>query len=128
MSSASRFKALGGADNITVNDLTGTDVKQVAINLAVYGAGDGATDCVIVNGTNSNDNINIGLVGKDIAVTGLPAVTTIAGAEAIDALTVNGLGGDDKISASKLQAGLIGLTSMAAPATTPSPAASAPTC
>ena len=29
-----QFNALGGADNITVNDLTGTDVKQVTINLA----------------------------------------------------------------------------------------------
>ena len=29
-----QFNALGGADNITVNDLTGTDVKQVAIDLA----------------------------------------------------------------------------------------------
>ena len=28
------FNALGGADNITVNDLTGTDVTQVTINLA----------------------------------------------------------------------------------------------
>ena len=28
------FHALGGADTITVNDLTGTDVKQVAIDLS----------------------------------------------------------------------------------------------
>ena len=28
------FEALGGSDNIVVNDLTGTDVKQVAIDLA----------------------------------------------------------------------------------------------
>ena len=104
------FQAVGGADKITVEDLTSTDVKQVAINLAVNGAGDGATDFVTVNSTNSNNNINIGVVGKDIAVTGLPAVTTIAGAEASDGLIVNGLGGDDKITASKLQAGLIGLT------------------
>ena len=27
--------ALGGADNITINDLTGTDVKEVAIDLGV---------------------------------------------------------------------------------------------
>ncbi len=27
------FAALGGADNITVNDLTGTDVQQVALDL-----------------------------------------------------------------------------------------------
>ncbi len=39
-----QFAALGGADTITVNDLTGTDVKQVAIDLAAAGttSGDGA--------------------------------------------------------------------------------------
>ncbi|TAK83955.1 MAG: calcium-binding protein, partial [Aquabacterium sp.] len=46
------FHALGGADTITVNDLTGTDVRQVTIDLAASGgAGDGAADTVIVNGT-----------------------------------------------------------------------------
>ena len=40
-----QIAALGGADNIMVNDLTGTGVKQVAIDLAATpgsGAGDGA--------------------------------------------------------------------------------------
>jgi hypothetical protein len=37
--------ALGGADTITINDLTGTGVADVAINLAgPNGGGDGATD------------------------------------------------------------------------------------
>ena len=36
------FNASGGADNITVGDLTGTGVKQVAIDLAgTPGSGDG---------------------------------------------------------------------------------------
>ena len=30
-----QFNALGGADTITVNDLTGTDVNQVAIDLGI---------------------------------------------------------------------------------------------
>ena len=34
-----KFDALGGADTITVNDLTGTDVKQVNLDL---GGSDGA--------------------------------------------------------------------------------------
>ena len=48
------FNALGGADTITVNDLTGTDVTQVNLDLAYPaggGTGDGAADTVIVNGT-----------------------------------------------------------------------------
>ena len=44
--------ALGGADTITVGDLSGTSVKQVAINLAATGGmGDAQSDTVIVNGT-----------------------------------------------------------------------------
>ena len=39
------FNALGGADKITVNNLAGTDVTQVAIDLAATGGGgDGAAD------------------------------------------------------------------------------------
>ena len=57
------FNALGGADTITVNDLTGTDVTQVNLDLSesfqAAGTGDGAADTVIVNGTNSADAIQI---------------------------------------------------------------------
>ena len=35
--------ALGGADTITVNDLTGTDVTQVAIDLGGHGGQPAAT-------------------------------------------------------------------------------------
>src|SRR5262249_7632291 len=52
------FNALGGADLITVNDLSGTDLTEVNLNLqAGAGGGDGAADTVIVNGTNGNDQI-----------------------------------------------------------------------
>jgi hypothetical protein len=34
------LNALGGADTITVNDLTGTDLKATAIDLAATGGGD----------------------------------------------------------------------------------------
>ena len=56
------FNALGGADTVTVNDLAGTDVKTVNANLAAAlggTTGDGATDQVIVNGTNGNDAVEI---------------------------------------------------------------------
>ena len=35
------LNALGGADNVIVNDLSGTGVTQVNINLARHGGGDG---------------------------------------------------------------------------------------
>ena len=46
------FNALGGADTIVVNDLSGTDVSEVNINLAAAGGGgDGAADTIIINAT-----------------------------------------------------------------------------
>ena len=77
--------ALGGADTITVNDLTGTGVRQVAIDLAASGRrGDGQTDTVIVNGTGGNDRINIAISGAAVVVRGLSAQVTIDRAEASD--------------------------------------------
>src|SRR5262245_56510121 len=102
--------AKGSADNITVNDLTGTDVKQVAIDLTGNGAGDEAADIVTVNGTGGNDRISVASSGASVIVKGLSAQVTIDGAEASnDSLVVNGLGGNDRIDASALDAGHINL-------------------
>lgn len=108
-----RLATLGGADTVTVNDLTGTDVNQVAIDLAgVPGSGqpDGQSDNVIVNGTAGNDTINVAGSGSLVTVGGLPAQVTMTGADASDQLTVNGGAGDDTIDASMLKAGLASLT------------------
>lgn len=106
------FNALGGADNIVVGDLSGTDVTTMNLNLvgAVGGTGDGQPDTVTVNGTNANDTIAITGTGSSVAVTGLTAKVNITNAEgANDRLTVNGLGGADNLDASGLAAGVIGL-------------------
>jgi len=106
------FNALGGADHIVINDLSGSDVKEVAIDLGVTGAGDGQPDVVTANGTNGDDAIVVTGDADGITVDGLPAQVTIAHAEAGDQgdrLVINGLGGDDTIDASGLAAGAIGL-------------------
>jgi Ca2+-binding RTX toxin-like protein len=101
---------LGGADAITVNDLAGTSVKQVAIDLSTPFGGDGQRDTVTVNATNGKDRIDIASDGTSVVVDGLSARVTIDGAEsANDSLIVNGLGGDDTIDASGLDAGQINL-------------------
>ncbi|MGZ3326132.1 MAG: beta strand repeat-containing protein, partial [Xanthobacteraceae bacterium] len=102
-----QLNALGGADKITVNDLTGTDVTQVTVDL---GTNDMAADQVTVNGTNGSDQINVVATVTGVAVTGLPAQVNIDHPEAGDLLTVNGGNGDDTINASSLLAGVIGLT------------------
>jgi len=108
-----QLAALGGADNITVNDLTGTDVTQVAIDLASppgSSQGDGQPDTVTVNGTAGADHISVVSSGSSVVVTGLPAQVTIDGAEAAnDSLVIKGLGGNDTIDASAINAGQINL-------------------
>jgi Ca2+-binding RTX toxin-like protein len=106
-----QFEALGGADNIVVNDLSGTGVKQVAIDLGVNGAGDGASDTVAVNGTGGNDHINVTASGTLVTVSGLPARVTLDHADpTLDHLVINGGAGDDNINVSALPAGTIGVT------------------
>jgi Ca2+-binding RTX toxin-like protein len=105
--------ALGGADTLTVNDLSGTDVSQVNLDLAATpgGTGDGQPDAVIVNGTNGADQITVAGSATGITVSGLAASVHLSGSEpANDTLTVNGLAGDDRIDASGLQAGAVALS------------------
>src|SRR5205085_185761 len=108
------FTARGGADTITVGDLSGTDVTEVNLDLAATpGAetGDGAADNVIVDGTNGNDVITVVGDGTSYAVTGLSAIVKVNSSEAaLDSLTVNASGGNDVLRASALSAGVVGLT------------------
>src|SRR5262249_33853200 len=107
-----QVKTQGGVDNVVVNDLTGTDTKLVAIDLAAAGTSvaDGDFDSVTVNGTNGKDSVTLALVGGAVSVTGLAAQVTIDHADATDSLVVNGLGGNDNINAAALPAGFIRLT------------------
>jgi Ca2+-binding RTX toxin-like protein len=105
------FNALGGADLITVNDLTGTDVTEVNLDLASppgSGLGDGAADTVIVKGTNGDDTVVVAGDATGVSVSGLAAAVHITGAEAArDRLTVRALAGDDVVDASGLSADAI---------------------
>lgn len=99
-----RFDALGGADNIVVNDLSGTDVTSVVIDLAASnGLGDGAADTVTVVGTGDDDVIVMADDAGDILILGLAAQVRIRNFEAAnDRVVVNALGGDDVIQASAM--------------------------
>jgi Ca2+-binding RTX toxin-like protein len=108
------FNALGGADSITVGDLTGTGVTQVQLELGSTpggSTGDGAADLVTVNATNANNTVNVTASGSTVSVAGLQEVVTINNAEAAnDRLTIMGLGGNDTINANTLAASVISLT------------------
>jgi Ca2+-binding RTX toxin-like protein len=103
------FNALGGADTITVNDLSGTAVTQVNLNLAgADGKGDGKADTVIINGTSGDDVVAVFGDASGVTVAGLAAQVSITGAEvANDKLAVNALAGDDAVDAGGLADGVI---------------------
>jgi Ca2+-binding RTX toxin-like protein len=105
-----QLNTLGGADNVTVQDLSGTGVTQVAIDLgAMPGSpgGDNAADTVTVNGTAGDDHISVASRGGTVVVGGLAAQVTIANADAGDSLVVSGGAGNDTIDASGLRTGQI---------------------
>src|SRR5204862_8080103 len=74
------FNALGGADQVTANDLTGTDVTSVHVDLAnTLGGttGDGQADRVIVNGTNGNDTVDVTGDASGMKTSGLAATVAV---------------------------------------------------
>jgi Ca2+-binding RTX toxin-like protein len=105
-------KTFGGNDNVTVNDLSGTDVVNVAPDLTATGGGDdGAADNVTVNATNGSDVVTVSGSNTNAQVNGLAARVSVSGAIATnDRVTVNTLAGDDVIDASGAAAGAALLT------------------
>ena len=108
-----RFKALGGVDNIVINDLSGTDLVQSGVQVDLgssTGGGDGAVDTVAVNGAGSNEIITVFSSAGIIGVNGCSAPIAVFNAESGDQLVVNGGAGNDTIDASSLPLGTITLT------------------
>jgi hypothetical protein len=107
------FNALGGVDLVTVNDLTGTDVNEVNVDLAGTlggNAGDGAADRVVVNGTDGDDTINVSGDTAGVKVNGLAATVGVSHSEARnDRLEINTLAGTDTVNSAGLAAGVIQL-------------------
>jgi Ca2+-binding RTX toxin-like protein len=107
------FDALGGPDNVVVNDLSGTDAVEVNVNLAAAlggNTGDGQPDRVTVKGTNGDDTIGVSGGAAGIRVAGLAATTNITNAEgAIDSLVIDTLAGNDTVDPTGLAPGAIQL-------------------
>src|SRR5262249_4386321 len=74
------LNALGGADTVTVNDMTGTDLTSLNLDLGSppgSGMGDGAADSVIINGTSGDDAVTVGGDSSGVTVAGLAAQVNI---------------------------------------------------
>ncbi|MBD2105486.1 calcium-binding protein [Nodosilinea sp. FACHB-13] len=106
------FRAFGGADTININDLTGTDIKQINLNLGISGTtgGDGEIDTINIAGSARHDAIRIATSGHDVVVSGLTADVSIFRADASDRLLVFGGDGNDQIKADHLDLNRIQLT------------------
>ena len=107
------FNALGGSDTITVNDLTGTGVDKVDLDLGATpgGAGDGQPDHVIVNATDEADVLTLTGGNGAASVTGLAAAVNVTGAEpANDTLTIDARDGADVVTATGLAADSVAVT------------------
>ena len=104
------FNALGGADNVTVNDLAGTDVKNVNIDLGVGGLADNQLDTVNVEGTGGNDKIAVTGSAAGVSVTGLAAAIEVLHPDATDQLQIDTGAGKDMVDPGGLAAGVIQLT------------------
>jgi Ca2+-binding RTX toxin-like protein len=95
--------ALGGMDHVVVNDLSGTDVKGVTVDLegvSGSGTGDGQVDSVVVNGTPAADRMRLRVDRHGVvSLRRKGGAVRIEHPEPMDALVVNGLGGGDKIHA-----------------------------
>ena len=90
------LNAKGGADTITIHDLSATTVTGISIDLGIGTAGDGQSDIVILEGTDQSDSINLSGTGATLSVAGLPAAVTIFNAEAAnDSLMVSSRGGNE---------------------------------
>jgi Ca2+-binding RTX toxin-like protein len=105
--------ALGGADVVTVGDLSGTDVSDVNVDLAgALGGvvGDGQSDRVVVNATNGTDSINVNGDAGRVKVSGLaPTIEVLHSEAANDRLEVNTLAGADNVDSGGLAAGALQL-------------------
>ncbi|HEY7115201.1 MAG TPA: hypothetical protein VH475_01370 [Tepidisphaeraceae bacterium] len=101
--------ARGGADAVTIDDLSGTGVEAVRVDLAAQPGGavtDGQVDSVVVNGRPADDVLPVVAGGGVVLVdggfedgSGLPYFTVIRGVEATDPVRINGNGGRDRIDA-----------------------------
>jgi Ca2+-binding RTX toxin-like protein len=106
------FNALGGADLVTVNDLSATDVTDVRVDLAgtLGGAtGDTQADRIVVNGTDGDDAIVVNGDAGGVRASRLATTVGILHPEAGDRLDVNTLAGNDNVDARGLAAGAIQL-------------------
>jgi predicted lipoprotein with Yx(FWY)xxD motif/Ca2+-binding RTX toxin-like protein len=106
------LNALGGSDLVAVDDLSGTDVAGVNVDLAgsLGGTtGDGSVDRVLMNGTAGDDAIDVSGDSGEVKVGGLTPTVNLFHHEATDRLELNALDVNDTVNTAGLAVGVIQL-------------------
>jgi Ca2+-binding RTX toxin-like protein len=101
------FHADEFGDFVAVNDLTGTDVKEVSIDLGVGTGGNGQSDFVFLAGSVANNAITTKITAGVVSISGLPTLLTIARADG-DRVAIDSGAGDDSINVSAVPTKIIG--------------------
>ncbi len=99
-----QIATLGGADVIFVQNLAGTGIGEVAIDLAATVGGktaDTKSDAVAFSGTTGGDNIVLSMLGSKITVNGLATAASVDHVGKTDIITIIGGDGPDLISAGR---------------------------
>lgn len=100
--------ALGGADLVTVNDMSGTDFRRADVDL---GGGDAAVDTLTLNGTANADRIEVDVRGgTEVEANGLQTSLQITGSEPTDLLQINTLDGNDTVDVDNNVDNVIGVS------------------
>ncbi|MBZ0231291.1 MAG: hypothetical protein K8M05_03000 [Deltaproteobacteria bacterium] len=89
--------ARGGADRITIDDLTAAAIARIDIDLSDIdpAQGDGLADLVVLNGTAGADHLSVSLDGGAVLASGLATEVRVRNGEpAHDRLVIDGGGGD----------------------------------
>jgi hypothetical protein len=90
--------ALGGTDEVTVDDMSGTDFRVANIDLAgTPGTPDGAADLVTVNGSAGDDKVELGTEGTVVVADGLQTEVRVSNSELADKIQVSTLDGHDDV-------------------------------
>jgi Ca2+-binding RTX toxin-like protein len=103
---------LGGADVVVVQNLAGTGIASVVIDLATTAGGktaDTKSDGVAFSGTTGGDNIVLSMLGTKVTVNGLAVAASVDHVGKTDIITIIGGNGPDLISAGTIGAGKVSL-------------------
>jgi hypothetical protein len=107
-------RALAGTDTVTVNDVRGTDLGRVDVDLANALGGstaDGLADIVTVVGTDGNDSIAANANGTAVEVSGLAAFVRITHTDpSLDKLVIDSAAGVDAVTVNPAVTALILVT------------------